>query len=211
MEFDADHDGKLDKAELMKFAEAMAPGRHAPAKPAEPAASAPGPGVTQAPLVFSGGYETDPRDRGRPVILVASALGVSSDVFREAFSRVRPAGPGTEPEPEQVRRNKSALMAALGKYGISNERLDEVSNYYRYPPGRGNRWRTTPASGYAQIKNGKVTSFVITNGGSGYSSTPSVSVQGMPEVAAQAKLSYGKDFATNGAISEISLAPLSGN
>ena len=34
------------------------------------------PDVRQVPVVFTGGYETDPRDRGRPVILVASALGV---------------------------------------------------------------------------------------------------------------------------------------
>ncbi|MEQ1843928.1 MAG: hypothetical protein ABL994_26285 [Verrucomicrobiales bacterium] len=35
-------------------------------------------------------------------------------------------------------------MSALGKYGITNERLDTVSNFYRYPPGRGDLWKTTP-------------------------------------------------------------------
>ena len=30
--------------------------------------------TTQVPLVFSGGHETDPRDHGRPVVLVAGAL-----------------------------------------------------------------------------------------------------------------------------------------
>jgi len=156
-------------------------------------------------LVFSGGYETDPVDHGRPVVLVAGALGVSADVFREAFSRVRPARAGTAPEPEQVRKNKAALMAALGKFGITNERLDAVSNYYRYRPQNGEMWPTTPASGYARIENGKIVGFVVTQGGSGYSTPPVVRVQGMPGVNAQAKLAFSSDFEANGAISEVAL------
>ncbi len=131
---------------------------------------------------------------------------MSAEVFREAFSHVRPAKPGTEPEPEQVRRNKAALMGALGKYGISNELLDTVSNYYRYARSRGEMWPTTPAVGYARLENGKITGFVITSGGSGYSSPPSVSVKGMPGVTAQAKLAFSKDFEANGAVAEVTLA-----
>jgi len=70
------------------------------------------PGVTKIPVVFSGGHETDPRDHGRPVVLIASALGVSSNVFREAFSQVHPADPIVGPTGDEARKNKSALLAA---------------------------------------------------------------------------------------------------
>ena len=81
-------------------------------------------GVSRVPVEFSGGHETDPRDGGRPVVLIAAALGVAPEVFRDAFSQVRPARGGREPEPAQVRQNKSVLMKALGKHGITNEKLD---------------------------------------------------------------------------------------
>jgi hypothetical protein len=48
-------------------------------------------GVTKVPVVFSGGHDTVVVDRGRPVVLIAAALGVPDEVFREAFSHVRPA------------------------------------------------------------------------------------------------------------------------
>src|SRR3954464_1418244 len=89
---------------------------------------------TKVPVTFSGGHETDPRDHGRPVVLIAAALGLMPDVFRDAFSRVRPARDGRDPEPAQVRQNKAVLLDALEKYGITNEQLDRVSDYYRYPP-----------------------------------------------------------------------------
>jgi hypothetical protein len=53
-------------------------------------------------VTITGGYATDPRDNGRPVRLVAGALGVPPDVFREAFSHVTPAPGGEEPDPDQV-------------------------------------------------------------------------------------------------------------
>lgn len=174
---------------------------------AAPAANDPPLAADQRALVFSGGAETDPRDRGRPVVLIAGALGVTSDVFRDAFSRVRPAGAGQEPDPEQVRQNKANLMMALGKHGVTNERLDEVSNYYRYVQSRGETWPMTPAKGYAKLKDGKVTGIVVTSGGSGYSSTPTVSVEGMPDVATQVKLSYGPEFAKNGSVTSVTAAP----
>src|SRR6476646_4261686 len=79
---------------------------------------------TTAPVSFAGGHETDSRDGGRPVVLIAAALGVKPEVFRETFSRVRPAKNG-KPSGQEARRNKEVLMEALGRYGISNERLDE--------------------------------------------------------------------------------------
>ena len=172
---------------------------------AEPAATAPG--VTRVPVVFSGGHDTDPRDHGRPVVLIAAALGVTSEVFREAFSHVHPAGPGSGgPTHEEAQANKKALMSALGKFGITNERLDEVSNFYRYPPGRGGLWKVTPAVANALVKNGVVTGYEIVSGGAGYSSAPSVSVPDTKGSAPKVEISFGKDMATNGAVSAITVA-----
>jgi hypothetical protein len=163
------------------------------------------PGVTRTPVVFSGGYETDPRDRGRPVVLIAAALGVAPEVFREAFSHVNPARGGNAPQPDQVHANKNALLSALGKYGITNERLDIVSDYYRYPPGRGNRWRTTPAVANALVKDGVVIGYEIISGGSGYTTPPMISVPGIAGAKGSAKLAFGKRMESNGSISSIAL------
>ncbi|BDI31202.1 hypothetical protein CCAX7_32530 [Capsulimonas corticalis] len=164
-------------------------------------------GAVHAPIVFSGGHETDPRDRGRPVALVAGALGVPPDVFREAFRHVRPAPAGTRPDPNQAQRNKQALLDALSQYGVTNERLDEVSNYYRYVRSRGEMWPTKPAEGYALVKNGVVVGYVVTNGGSGYSSAPEISVPSVPGAAGKAEISFSKtDFDQNGAVSAIATA-----
>lgn len=161
---------------------------------------------TRVQLVFSGGYETDPRDGGRPVALVAGALGVPSEVFREVFRQVRPAR-GGPPQPEQVRQNKAVLMNGLGKYGVTNERLDVVSNYYRYVPGRGNRWPTRPATGYAVVERGVVTRYVITDGGSGYCAPPTVTVPGYPDATAKVQLAFGPRFERNGSVSSVTVAP----
>ncbi|MEO6052976.1 MAG: hypothetical protein ABIP97_03095 [Chthoniobacterales bacterium] len=161
---------------------------------------------TRVPVVFSGGHDTDPQDKGRPVILVASALGVKSEVFREAFTRVHPAGEGQEPSPEQRQANKAALLSALSKYSVTNERLDEVSNYYRYAPGRGEMWPVKPATANALVQNGKVTGYEITDGGSGYSSPPIVTVPKMESAKSEVQLSFGKDFKTNGSVSVLTIA-----
>jgi hypothetical protein len=164
------------------------------------------PGVTRVPVVFSGGHDTAGVDRGRPVILIAAALGVPDEVFREAFSHVRPASGGREPEPQQVRANKSALMSALGKFGVTNERLDEVSNFYRYPPGRGGLWKVTPAVANALVKDGSVIGYEIVSGGAGYSSPPTVSVPDVKGAAPTVELGYGKDLATNGSVAKIEIS-----
>jgi hypothetical protein len=160
--------------------------------------------VTRVPVKFSGGHETDRRDRGRPVVLIAAALGVSSDVFREAFSHVHPAPAGSRPSSEQVRQNKEALMNALEPLGVTNDRLDEVSNYYRYVRRRGELWPTKPAAAYAEVQGGKIVRFVVTKGGAGYSSPPSVSAPGF-DVATKVELSFGKKLETNGAVKTITL------
>src|SRR5437879_4504223 len=71
----------------------------------------------QVDVAFTGGHETDPRDGGRPVVLVAAALKVPADVFPKAFSGVTPAAGGRQPSREQVRRNKEALLRVLAPYG----------------------------------------------------------------------------------------------
>ena len=165
------------------------------------------PGVTRVPVTFSGGHETVPVDHGRPVVLIAAALGVKDEVFRDAFSRVHPAGPGSGgPTHEEAQANKKVLMDALGKFGITNERLDTVSNFYRYPPGRGNLWKTQPATANALVKNGAVISYEITGGGYGYTTPPTVSVPGVAGAMAKVELAYGKDFETNGTVSAITVA-----
>ena len=158
-------------------------------------------------VTFTGGYETDPRDGGRPVVLIAAALNVPSEVFRKAFTGVIPARGGQAPEPEQVRRNKRALMSSLGPYGVTNELLDRVTTYYRYNRSQGEMWRNTPAAAYATVRDGVVT-FTITNPGCGYSSPPKVSVAGMgdlkvTDLKVTATLSFGADLARNGSIKEI--------
>jgi hypothetical protein len=160
--------------------------------------------MTRVPVKFSGGHETDRRDRGRPVVLIAAALGVSSDVFREAFSHVRPAPAGSRPSPDQVRKNKDALLNALGPHGVTNDRLDEVSNYYRYVRSRGEMWPTKLAAAHAEVDRGKIVRFVVTKGGSGYSSPPSVSVPGF-DVTTKVELSFGKKLENNGAVAAITL------
>ncbi|HEY2414579.1 MAG TPA: hypothetical protein VGI40_20195, partial [Pirellulaceae bacterium] len=156
----------------------------------------------KVPVKFTGGHEIDRRDGGRPVVLVAAGLGVKPEVFREAFSNVRPAKNG-KPSGEEARRNKEVLMKALGPQGITNERLDEVSNYYRYQPQRGNLWPTTAAKAHAVVEDGKVKRIVVDEGGSGYSSQPVATIEGMENVKLKVNLQFGKDWKRNGTVESI--------
>lgn len=172
---------------------------------AEPAADSDTP-VTKVPVLFTGGHETDPRDKGRPVVLIAAALNVPPEVFRQAFSNVKPAPAGQQPEPGQVNKNKEVLLHSLAPYGITNDRLDTVSNYYRYNRSRGEMWRAVPATAYATVSKGVVTGFTITNPGSGYSTPPTISLKGMADPQVTASLSFGTEFSKNGSIKEIAMA-----
>lgn len=154
------------------------------------------------PILFTGGHDTDPRDHGRPVVLVAAALGVEPDVFREAFSGVTPARDG-KPSEAEARRNKDALMKVLGPRGVTNERLDEVSNYYRYQPQRGGLWKATGAKAHAVVEDGKVTQVVVTDPGSGYSTPPTATLKGVESVRLKVTLHLGKDLKTNGSVKSI--------
>lgn len=134
--------------------------------------------------------------------LIAAALGVKPEVFRKAFSGVRPARDG-RPSPEEARRNKEALMKVLKPLGISNDRLDEVSNYYRYRPQEGELWPTTPAQAHAIMENGKIKRIVVTAPGSGYSSPPKATLEGMDEIPLKVTLKFGKDLKKNGGVGSI--------
>lgn len=160
--------------------------------------------TTRVPVTFSGGHATDPRDKGRPVVLIAAALGVPTEVFREAFTHVHPADPGRGPTGDEARANKRALLDALAPYGVTNDRLDEVSNYYRYDRSRGEMWPTQDAVAYALVKNGKVTGFEVVSSGSGYSSPPQITIPNR-DLSVTTELSWSKTFEKNGALSKITL------
>jgi len=118
---------------------------------------------------------------------------------------VQPAAAGDEPDPAQVNLNKQALLDVLAPYGVTNDRLDEVSNHYRFNGSAGESWPTTPATATATVTNRQVTGFTITDPGSGYTSAPTITVHGANGVNATATIAYTTDFATNGSLSGISV------
>lgn len=159
---------------------------------------------TQVPVTFAGGHDIGRGDFGRPVNLIAAALGVKPDVFREAFSGVTPAK-GRGPSGEDARRNKEALMKVLKPHGITNDRLDEVSDYYRFRPQNGELWPTTAAKAYAVVEGGKVKKIVVTEPGSGYCSTPMATVPGM-NTTLKVTLKYSTDLKKNGGIDAVKVS-----
>ena len=155
--------------------------------------------------MISGGHETDPRDNGRPVALIAAALGVEEQVFRDAFSGVTPSMSGP-PTASHAQANKKVLMDALGKHGITNDRLDEVSNYYRYEPQSGGLWKNRPAVISASLKDGKVIGLKIEDAGAGYLAPPKVKVVGNDDLHVNVEIEFTKDMRTNGQILSAKLA-----
>jgi hypothetical protein len=153
----------------------------------------------------TGGHETDAHDNGRPVVLIAAALGVPTEVFRTAFDGVTPASGGDAPDPAQVQANKAALLKVLAPYGVTNERLDEVSNHYRFQGSKGETWPQQAATATAVVRAGKVVSVTLVGGGSAYSSTPRISVPGASSASIKVTLSHGTDFATNGSIASLTV------
>lgn len=145
------------------------------------------------------GYTTKAIDKGRPVILIGSALGVWEEVFREAFSKVTP-----RPNSTQVHINKRILLDALWPYGITNDRLDEVSNYYRYQPQRWGLWKHSKAKVKAVISDDTVTDFEIIRAGNGYTVPPTITVPGY-NVKTEVIIQFSQDFKTNGSIKEVKI------
>lgn len=172
----------------------------------EPAAS----DLAVGTVIIRGGFETDQRDGGRPVGLIAAALGVETHVFRDAFSNVRPSSFGP-PSSARAQANKTVLMDALGKYGVSNDRLDEVSNYYRYRPENGESWPHAVAKATAIIEDGVLKEIVVTDPGHGYLSVPDVSVIGFDDTRVKAELGFNTDFEQNGQVLNLSFMTATAN
>jgi hypothetical protein len=155
---------------------------------------------------FAGGHDYDKkRDLGRPVVLIAAALDVPPDVFREAFSGVTPAKRGGGPTEEEARKNKAALMKVLKPHGVMNERLDEVSNFYRFRQQNGELWRVSPAKAHAVVENGKITRIVVDEPGYGYSTPPTATVRGIDGATLKVTIRFAKDLKKNGAVESIEL------
>ena len=112
-------------------------------------------------LSSASGHEIRKRDFGRPVHLIAGGLGAMPEQFRRAFSGVTPAK-GRGPTREEERKNKAAMMKVLAPLGVTNERLDEVADDYRFRPQEGELWPTKPAKGYAVVEGAKVKQLVVT-------------------------------------------------
>lgn len=159
-------------------------------------------GAREVPLTFSGGHALGEGDFGRPINLMAAGLGVKPEQFREAFSGVTPAK-GRPPTRDEERRNKAALMKVLKPLGVTNERMDQVANYYRFRPQEGELWPTTPAKGYAVVEDGRVKKVVVTEAGSGYNTPPEVTVAGVEAVRLRARLSFGKELKKNGGVAGV--------
>jgi hypothetical protein len=158
------------------------------------------------PVTFIGGHETDRRDHGRPVVLIAAALGVTPDVFREAFSKVAPAYRHATIG-DDARRKKETLMKVLGPHNVTNERLDKISNYYRDWPDDGEHWRTRPAKAYAIVDEGKIKEIVVTEPGSGYSSMPTATVKGYEKTQLVTRVNFDTDLRKNGQVTSVELMP----
>lgn len=156
------------------------------------------------PVIFTGGHDIGPNDHGRPCVLIAAALGVETDVFREAFSGVTPAK-GRGPSGDEARKNKEALLKVLGPHGVTNERLDEVSDFYRYRPQNVELWKHREAQAHAIVEHGKVIKVVVIDPGFGYSTPPQVTVKGYPDAEFTVTLKLDKDLQKNGSISRIEL------
>jgi hypothetical protein len=154
------------------------------------------------PVIVTGGHDIGANDFGRPCILIAAALGVKTEVFREAFSGVTPAR-GRGPTQEEARRNKDALLKVLGPHAVTNDRLDEVSNYYRYRPQNGELWKHRDAKAHAIIEDGTVTKIVVTDAGAGYATPPTATIKGKDGVELVVTLLFDKDLKKNGSIKAI--------
>jgi hypothetical protein len=155
-------------------------------------------------VTLSGGFEIRSNDYGRPVPLYASMLGVSPDVFRQAFSGVHPDR-GHAPTQAQQQANKDALLRVLGPYGVTNDAMDRVADYYRFDSSRGETWPRRAARAEATITGGKVTAIRVIDPGVGYTYPARVAVPGFPKVRATVELVFTRDFRTNGHVGRISL------
>lgn len=153
-------------------------------------------------VTISGGHDIGKNDHGRPCVLIAAALGVKTEVFREAFSGVTPAS-GRGPTQVEARKNKEVLLKVLGPHGVTNGRLDAVSDYYRFRPQKGELWKHKEAKAKAVIEDGKLISIEVTEPGSGYTTPPKVTVKGFETTEFVVSLHFDKDLKKNGSVKSI--------
>ncbi|BBO32446.1 hypothetical protein [Lacipirellula parvula] len=159
---------------------------------------------TRVPVKFAGGHDISKKDFGRPIPLIAAALGVKPEVFRKAFSGVTPAR-GRGPSGAEARKNKEALLSVLGPHGVTNERLDEVSDYYRFRPQEDELWPVKAAKAEAIVEDGQIKRIVVTEPGHGYSTPPRASVKGFSDAKLHVELAFSKTLKKNGAVKAIEI------
>ena len=152
----------------------------------------------KVPVRFSSGHQIGTKDFGRPIVLIAAALGVKPEVFREAFSGVTPAQ-GRGPMRDEVRKNKAALLKVLEQHGREQRASRRVFGLLRLSARAGEVWPTTAAKAEAIVVDGQIRRIVITDPGSGYCSSPDVKVEGFSEAEFKATLALGKDLKKKGA------------
>jgi hypothetical protein len=66
-------------------------------------------------------------------------------------------------------------------------------------------WKTTPAKAHAVVEDGKIKQIVVTDPGSGYSTPPKATVQGMENVKLKVVVRFVKDLKKNGAIESVKI------
>lgn len=154
-------------------------------------------------VTIIGGFKIDQKDHGNPVVLIASMLGVTPEVFRSALND-KNIDNHAKLSKNKIEKNKTELLKTLSPYGVTKEKLNEVLNYYRY--GKPETWPKSEAKGMAIIQNNRVVGVKITNSGFGYTSRPTVLVKYKnTTLKAYASVLLTKDFKTNGSISSITL------
>jgi hypothetical protein len=156
-------------------------------------------------VTVSGGFVLGADDYGRPVPLYASMLGVTPAVFRQAFAGVRP-DTAHDPSAAQQQTNKGALMSVLAAYDVTNARLDEVANYYRFDGTRGQTWPHRAARVEAVVSGGRVVSVRILDAGAGCTQSPTLTVPGYPATTLTATVEFTRSFATNGQVAAVAIA-----
>ena len=96
-------------------------------------------------------------------------------------------------------------MRVLEPHGVTNERMDEVADYYRFRPQDGELWPTRSAKAEAIVVDGKVQRVDVTDGGSGYCSPPAATIAGYPKLTLGVQLSFDDDLENNGVVSGVTV------
>jgi len=147
-------------------------------------------------VTVSGGHEIPDTDKGQPLELIGGLLGITGAQARDSFYY---------PFPKDGNLNdwNALFLEQLEYYGLRVDELDIA--LIRYLPTTEGVWNYTHADLRAIIENNVVVGFEIIDGGRGYTSQPTITVEGYDDVGVEMTISYTKDFETNGAITDIRL------